>query len=262
MLFAKKKLYMKAIIKTSTLLLISFCIFNQSKAQPGAKQVEWGFMISGFVYQGDLTPSALGSYPTMKGGIDLFMSKEVMPRISLRTNLAIGSLKGDDAKYSSPSWRVERALLFTTPVVEISELVVVNILTNSRFKPYVNGGLGLSLVRINRDWSKFNTNYFSNQQKTMDGLAEDIAHSVPKRLIVLPAGIGASYALNEKISLIAESVFRFTFTDYLDGFSKVANPERKDYYFTHSLGITYHPGGNYNSGSKFKSKSGLDCPKF
>src|SRR5262245_18310091 len=151
---------MKAIIKTSTLLLICLCILMQTRAQSGAKNIEWGFMFSDFVYQGDLTPSALGSYRTLTVGISLFMSKEVMPRISLRTNLAIGSLKGDDAKYPSPSWRLERALLFTTPVVEISELAVIDILTNSRFKPYVNGGIGLSLVKINRDWSRFNAIYF------------------------------------------------------------------------------------------------------
>jgi hypothetical protein len=249
---------MKAIVKTSTLLLISFCILFKSKAQFDVNKFEWGIMISGFVYQGDLTPSQIGSYKTLKPGINLFMSKELMPRISLRTNLAIGSLKGDDAKYSSPSWRLERALKFTTPVIEISELAVVDILTKGRFIPYVNGGVGLTLLNINRDWSQFNTTFFSTQPKTMAGLAEDIEHSVPKRIIVLPAGIGAKFALNESISLIAETVYRITFTDYLDGFSKVANPEKKDYYFTHSIGIAY----NTSSDKRGNSKNHLGCPKF
>jgi len=249
---------MKAIFKTITILLFCSGIFLQSKAQFDFSKFEWGFMVSGFVYQGDLTPSQVGSYRTLRPGINLFMSKELMPRIALRTNLAIGALKGDDAKYSSPSWRLERALVFTTPVVEISELAVVNILPNSRLMPYVNGGVGLSLLRINRDWSQFNSTFFSNDPKAVAGLAEDIQHSVPKRIIVLPAGIGLKYALNENLSLIAESVYRITFTDYLDGFSKVANPEKKDYYFTHSLGITYHSG---NYGTK-GSKSRIDCPQF
>jgi opacity protein-like surface antigen len=249
---------MKAIIKTSILLLSSSFVFIQSKAQYDFNKFEWGVMISGFVYQGDLTPSQIGSYKTLKPGITLFMSKELMTRISLRTNLAIGSLKGDDAKYSSPSWRLERALKFTTPVIEISELVQVDILTKGRFIPYVNGGVGLTLLKIDRDWSQFNTTFFSNQPKTMAGLDEDIQHSVPKRIIVLPAGIGAKYALDETISLIAETSYRVTFTDYLDGFSKVANPDKKDYYFTHSIGIAF----NTSSDKHGSSKNRLGCPQF
>lgn len=249
---------MKAIINTSVLLLTTSLVFIQSKAQFDFNKFEWGIMISGFVYQGDLTPSQIGSYKTLKPGINLFISKEVMPRISLRTNLAIGSLKGDDAKYSSPSWRLERALKFTTPVIEISELAVIDILTKGRFIPYVNGGVGLTLLKIDRDWSQFNSTFFSNQTKTMEGLAEDIQHSVPKRIVVLPAGIGAKYALNENISLIAETSYRITFTDYLDGFSKVANPDKKDYYFTHSIGVAF----NTSSDKKGSSRNRLGCPQF
>lgn len=244
---------MKELLKTIT-LFVGCCLFIRLNAQINSK-LEWGILPSLFIYQGDLTPSKVGSYRTMKPGITVFVSKEIFNRISLRTNLAIGALKGDDAKYSHPAWREERALIFKTPLIEISELAVVDLLKNTKLQPYVFGGIGLSLLKINRDWSRFNTQFFSNQPKTMAGLAADIQETVPKRIIVLPAGIGAKFPLTEKISLAAETSYRMTFTDYLDGFSEVANPSKKDYYFTHSLGITCQFGAA-------SGKQRLDCPKF
>jgi hypothetical protein len=243
---------MKTILKTSA-LFVGCCLFLKLNAQNQSK-LEWGILPSLFIYQGDLTPSRAGSYKTMKPGISFFVSKSILNRVSLRTNLAIGSLKGDDAKYSYPDWRKERALIFKTPLVEISELAVVDLLTNTRLQPYVFGGIGLTLLKINRDWSRFNSQFFSNDVKALAGLAEDIQQSLPKRIIVLPAGIGATYPLSEKISLAAETSYRLTFTDYLDGFSEVANPNKKDYYFTHSVGITYQFG--------VSSRDKLGCPKF
>jgi hypothetical protein len=245
---------MKTIFKTIA-LFFSCCLFIKLNAQT-KPSLEFGILPSLFIYQGDLTPSKVGSYRTMKPGLVLFANLGIWERVSLRTNLAIGALKGDDAKYSSPDWRPERALLFTTPLVEISELAVVNILKNTRWRPYVFGGVGLSLLKITRDWSRFNSQYFSNDVKATAGLATDIQRSAPKRIIVLPAGIGAKYPLSEKISVVGETSYRVTFTDYLDGFSEVANPDKKDYYFTHSLGITYQFGGAVSGKSK------LDCPKF
>src|SRR5512138_1051393 len=108
---------MKTILQTSTLFLIGCSLFINVNAQRGSS-LEWGILPSLFIYQGDLTPSHVGSYKTMKPGITLFVSKPIWDRIALRTNLSIGSLKGDDAKYSQPAWRQERALNFTTPLVE------------------------------------------------------------------------------------------------------------------------------------------------
>ena len=245
---------MKTIFKTSTLFIIGCSLFVKLYAQSGSR-LEWGILPSLFIYQGDLTPSHIGSYKTMKPGITVFVSKQVWERVSLRTNLAIGSLKGDDAKWNNPAWRQERALTFKTPLIEISELAVVNLLSNTRLQPYVFGGIGLSLLKINRDWSRFNSVFFSNDSKALAGLAEDIQQSPPKRIIVLPAGVGAEYSLSEKMSLVAETSYRITFTDYLDGFSEVANPDKKDYYFSHSIGLSYQFGGT-------TAKGRLDCPKF
>lgn len=100
-------------------------------AQLNLSNWQIGFNAGDFVYQGDLTPSRFGSYRTLKPGLGLYISRILSPSFILRTNLALGKLKGDDAKYDKPAWRQERNFNFTSPVAEISELLVWNILRNN-----------------------------------------------------------------------------------------------------------------------------------
>jgi hypothetical protein len=237
---------MKAFIKSATLIILFTADSSRAKAQFDLTGYEVGIAGSVYVYQGDLTPSRLGSYKTLKPGIQIFLNKIMTPMFSLRTNLSIGKLKGDDSKYEVPEYRQQRNFNFKTPVFEISELVVVDVLKNnltrqsSGLSPYVFAGVGLSFLKITRDWSRFNAEYFSSEANTIQGLADDAQHSLPKTIPVLPLGIGIRYSLSKRISVNAETSYRLTFTDYLDGFSQAADPSRKDSYQTHTVGIVYH----------------------
>lgn len=236
---------MKAFIKSTPFIILFAADSSVVKAQLDLSGYEIGVAVSGFVYQGDLTPSRLGSYKTLKPGVQIFLSKIISPMFSLRTNLSIGKLKGDDAKYAVPEYRQQRNFNFNTPVFEISELLVAEVLENnstrqrSRLSPYLFAGVGLSFSNIKRDWSRFNAEYFSTETSTIQGLADDAQHSLPKTIPVLPLGIGIRYSLSKSISLSAESSYRFTFTDYLDGFSQAVDPSRRDSYQTYSVGIIY-----------------------
>ena len=244
---------MKAFIKSTPLIILFAADSNTVKAQLDLTGYEIGIAGSGYVYQGDLTPSRLGSYRTLKPGVQIFLSKIITPMFSLRTNLSIGKLKGDDAKYTVPGYRQQRNFNFDTPVFEISELLVADVLKNnfarqsSRLSPYVFAGVGLTFLKIKRDWSRFNAEYFSSEASTIQGLADDAQHSLPKTIPVVPLGIGIRYSLSKRISLNAESSYRFAFTDYLDGFSQSADPSRKDSYQTHSVGIIYQFQKNNSS---------------
>ena len=236
---------MKAFIKSTSFIILFATDASTVKAQLDLTGYEIGISSSAFVYQGDLTPSRLGSYSTLKPGVQIFLSKIINPMFSLRTNLSIGKLKGDDAKYAVPEYRQQRNFNFKTPVFEISELLVADVLKNnfaqqsSRLSPYVFAGVGLSFLKIKRDWSRFNAEYFSTEASTIQGLADDAQHSLPKTIPVFPLGIGIRFSLSKRISLNAESSYRLTFSDYLDGFSQAADPSRKDSYQTHSVGIIY-----------------------
>jgi hypothetical protein len=209
-----------------------------------------------FVYQGDLTPSDVGSYKTIKPAFGFYVSRVLNPSLLIRTNVAIGKLYGNDSLYDSPKWRQQRNYNFTTPLTEISELLVWNMAGNNsnelgqRFSPYMFGGLGVSLLNINRDYSKFNDHYFASATNILNGLKADINHTPPRAALVIPIGLGMEYYLTPKLSLTAETTFRYTFTDYLDGFSLGANPDKKDFYHSHTIGLLYRFG---------KSKL-LGCP--
>ena len=118
------------------------------------------------------------------------------------------------------------------------------------FSPYLFGGLGVTFLNIKRDLSAYNAEFFADQPHVQEGLNADLATSLPKAIPVFPLGLGIRYSLSSKISLLAESAYRFTTTDYLDGFSKAANAARKDQFGSFSLGVIY----------KFSGRSAMDCP--
>jgi hypothetical protein len=240
------------------LFCLCFGVSLFAACQPNFSKFELGVNAGVFVYQGDLTPSQLGSYKTLKPEINFFVNRILNAVFSLRTNLALGGLKGDDAKYSSPEYRQQRNLNFKSPVFEISELLVADIFKNNLpgrspgVSPYLFAGLGFSLLNIRRDWSRFNAEYFIFEAGTLSGLAADKQHPLPTLIPVLPMGMGIRYPISSRISINVETSYRFTFSDYLDGFSKAANDTRRDSYMSHRVGLIYH----------FKNDSWLKCPAF
>lgn len=227
-----------------------------SKAQTNLSKWQVGVNGGIFIYQGDLTPSALGSYKTLQPVLGGYVSRTLNPSLLLRTNIALGKLSGNDAKYNAPEYRQHRNYNFTTPVTEISELLVWNMKNNNsnelgqRFSPYAFVGLGVSFLNIKRDYSQFDDHYFSTSTNIISGLNADINTNPPRSTLVIPMGLGMEFYLTPNISLTAEANFRYAPTDYLDGFSFGANPDSKDFYYSNTVGLLYRFGKGNN----------LDCP--
>jgi hypothetical protein len=235
---------------------IIYCMTGTAYAQPNLAKWQVGANAGIFIYQGDLTPSPFGSYRTLSPGFGVYISRVLSSSFLLRANLARASLKGSDGAYASPWWRKERNFVFSTPVTELTGQLVWNIFRNTggeadkKFSPYVYAGAGVSMLRVRRDYSGMNPTVFDDGSEVVAGLAVDMATPTPRVLPVIPVGAGVEYSLTPHISLTAEAAFRFTFTDYLDGFSRSANPKKKDYYHSHTIGLVY----------KFGSKKEYDCP--
>lgn len=223
---------------------------GESFGQADLSRYEIGLTAGAFVYQGDLTPSAPGSYRTLRPVVNLFVNRTMSPSLSLRTSLFYGGLHGNDAAYHLPAWRQQRNLNFHATALELSELIVWNVANKDRkLTPYVFAGAGLSFLKIRRDWSRFNGEFFSSEDLA-SRLALDIAHKTPKTIPVVPIGAGFRYTVTPKISVIGETSYRLTRTDYLDGFSKAGNPDLYDHYQSHTVGVQY----------AFGKRSTLDCP--
>jgi opacity protein-like surface antigen len=239
------------------LIIVALMHITAATAQSisNVPRFEIGASLAAFVYQGDLTPSVSGSTRTMRPGINLYGSKIVSAAFLLRTNLAIAGLKGNDALYDEPEFRKHRAFKFKSPLFELSELLVWNPLGtnyNDRgFSPYLFGGLGLAFLHVKRDWSNFDAAYFGEASSLPALIAEDAAHKTPRITPVIPVGFGLRYAVSPRIAINAEGSYRFTRNDYIDGFSKAANPELADNYHSVSVGAVYRIG----------KKNTLDCPR-
>jgi Domain of unknown function (DUF6089) len=239
------------------LFLLSVNVYY-AQAQIDLSKYEVGLSGGVLVYQGDLTPQQLGSYKTMKPQFALHVYRILSPAFAVRLNINRGKLYGNDSLYSSPEWRKQRNFNFSTPVTEISAQAVWSFLEqrSPRFSPYIFAGAGFTFVKINRDWSSINNTVFGEGSEVQAGLAEDAARSLPRVIPVVPVGAGVRYALNNRFSLIGETSYRLSFTDYLDGFSKSANPGKNDHYLSHSIGIIY------SFAKKDKSLSAVGCPKW
>jgi hypothetical protein len=242
---------MNALLKKGIgIALLFFCANSKTDAQIDLSKLEIGLTAGAFIYQGDLTPSPVGSYRTWRPAVNFFVNRNLSSSFSLRTSLFYGGLRGDDAVYDNPAWRKQRAFNFNGSALELSELLIWNAWSTERkFTPYVFGGVGLSFLNIKRDYSNFNGEFFSTEDLS-SRLAEDISHNPPKLIPIVPVGIGVQYSLRKNISLIGETAYRLTRTDYLDGFSKAGNPDLYDHYQSHTVGVLY----------KFGKKNNLNCP--
>jgi hypothetical protein len=253
-------------IKTITMKTLrafsAFCWFllpftfakSQSSLIP---KYEVGIHAGVFVYQGDLTPNQLGAFNTMKPGFGISGTRNLSRSLALRLQLMRGRLKGDDGKYKVPAWRQQRNFNFKTPVTELSGQVLWHLTGLNpneagiiNFSPYIFAGVGISLLKIKRDWSRFNTSHFAAQTSVLNGLAADINRAVPKTILVVPVGAGVRYGISEKLSFTLEASYRLTGADYLDGFSQAANPDRNDHYHSLTVGLIY----------SFGKRNRFDCP--
>ncbi len=246
---------MKAIRKTSAIVLLSLFFINKSSAQ-FYKDMSVGLNGGIYVYQGDLTPERFGSSTTIQPGFSIFAKKPINHFLAARVHISIARLKGDDSRYGKPEYRQHRNFYFSTPVKEFSAQLVWNIFgknyEDKGIMPYIFSGVGVTHVSIKKDYSRLDTVYYNKISSPIyDNLDIDNAMGTPDVLLSVPVGIGAELPISNRLSINVETSYRFIFTDYLDGFSQAAGPKYKDHYHSTSAGIIY----------KFGNKDkGVACP--
>ncbi|MBM3416242.1 MAG: porin family protein [Bacteroidetes bacterium] len=240
--------------KVSCLFLLFMIAAFSCVSQSNSSKFEAGAGFAAFVYQGDLTPDRFGSFVTTRPGVYLTAAKILGPAFMIRVNISFGSLRGDETKYDNPEYRKFRALKFRTPVAELSPQLVWHPLIKNNstigISPYLFGGAALAWFNVNRDYSGFDADYFGDATDIPERIQQDEEQRLPAFRIVMLAGAGMRYNLSERLAVHAELTYRFPFTDYLDGFSKAANPGQKDHYHSVSAGAVYRTG----------KKSSVACP--
>ncbi|RYG05064.1 MAG: porin family protein [Chitinophagaceae bacterium] len=229
-----------------TLLITSL----QASAQRDWSKYELGVNLGTYIYSGDLTPTSTAGFKTPGPSLGLTLSRQLRPSLALRGELNFGQLNGDDSRFDEPEWRKQRNFAFKTRISEATlNLVWSPVMITSNLRPYIFGGAGLALISVRRDYSNFNPEFFTGEN-IQGRLAEDISTKIPRVIPVIPVGIGLRYHLGERLSVNAEAAYRHTTTDYLDGYSKSANPGVGDRYFKYSVGLIY----------SFRGNKQWDCP--
>ena len=243
-----KKTAMK-ILSTLILLIIAIasCIFSPVLGQTSTGKYEFGAQAGVFAYQGDLSPSPIGSYKTLRPAIGISAARRLGDRYSIRLGLNLGRIAGDEGKYKTPAWRQERNLRFSTPVTELAGHFIWKPFGDAArvgaWTPYAALGGGLALLRIRPDASGVNGIFASSETGSIAAqLAADMARPKPRIMPSLQMGAGIRYQFRPQWALQAETSYRYLPTDYLDGFSKAVNPDTRDQYMTHAVGVIFCSG--------------------
>jgi opacity protein-like surface antigen len=207
---------------------------------------ELGLHAGTLVYQGDLATDRFGFLHTLKPAIGVSISRKLGPYFSLRGNLLLGKLVVDETKQSKPAYHQTRRFQFRAPITELSAMLLWNIPGEDAHKLtyYLMGGAGLTFTKVRRDWSRMDTTNWDVRSAFAVGLAADTVHFTPRIVPVLPLGAGLRYQINPSWSVNAETVYRFTPSDYLDGFSQSVNAKTKDRYYGISIGVSYRLGAD------------------
>jgi Domain of unknown function (DUF6089) len=247
-------MYIKRSVAFAACLFITITTaFSQETFKP---TYEVGIAAGTFIYQGDLTPSYLGSYKVLQPNITIYGSRSISPTLAVRVNIASGKMSANEGDYNTPSWRQQRNFSFSTSLTEVSGLLIWNPfrknedMINSKFQIYAMAGAGIAFLDGSRNWHNMTTAYVDQNPAVLTALGYDTVHSMNKPIVVLPIGAGIKYALGNNFSIFGEALYRITFSDYIDGFSYAANPKNKDAYYSLSVGISY----TFN-------RSRVSCPK-
>lgn len=188
--------------------MLSFCAQAQKEID---RHLEYGFMLGGTNYSGDLIPRY--SFRTMGPAGAIFYRHNYPNEVSvLRLNLMMGQLSASEDLIDEPL-RQNRQLSFNSGIIELSALYEYDFFNFRDLKdiyytsPYLFGGAGLGI--------------------TFEGKAH----------LVIPFGVGIKFNIAKKLNLGLEFGARKTFTDSIDQIDEddatlLSSYKNDWYYFT------------------------------
>lgn len=207
------------------LAVLAFCIPMALLAQDGIVQEgEFGIGVGAAHYFGDLNTRAKLNRPKPAAGI--FFRKNFGNYIALRVSGNYARLGYSDTYNTHNEFMHRRNLSFNTNVWELGLQGDFNFFRfmpgspDFRFTPYITFGVSA----FNYDpFAYLNGEKYFLRPLGTEGQGDT---SYPDRkpyssmALAIPFGVGVKYALNERMNIGFEVVYRFTNTDYLDDVSK------------------------------------------
>lgn len=218
-----------------TLVLATLSINSQAQLKKG---IEYSSFFDTYYWRGPVSITGglgLGAYSgdicsglacaKLKPHYSIGVAYKVWPRVFVGAELSLFKLAATD---KAP----QRGFDFVTKSKELAiygdfylrEDIVKRhsdlIKSHKLFKPYISAGLSIM--------------HFS-----VDTKANEISGA--KNAFMIPIGGGAFFDITHRIGVKVEGIYHLGFTDYLDGVSKLANPEVRDGYGTLRVKLVYTP---------------------
>ncbi len=204
---------------------------------------EVGLTIHGALYRGDLSNQGV-SEEDITYGIGLSGRYYFTPVLATRGNFIITSFKGDDS--GSGGAYSGRGFSFNTSLVELTGMIEVEPFGQERavrsgmkffrgFSPYFGGGVGLAFTTPRPVFPQ------GVSIGAFDPIEQDVRAGYSKVHFVFPMHVGFKAILDREWLMAFELGPRTSFTDYFDGISKSANPEKNDWYWLGGISIIYKP---------------------
>lgn len=230
------------IFRLSNILLLlsaaqSMIAQSDSKYLPAS---ELGISTGIYIYQGDLTPHHIGSLKTVQPGLQISAGKYISNTIFLRAGITTAFLKGNDHLYGSEQeYRYYRNYFFKSTIAELHTMALAYIFNNKfyeqKLKPYTAAGAGI--VYSHRKSNSAATDFLYFPLSDLPArLIKDAQKNNAVFLFSIFSSAGMRYDLNDVIALSIETIYRFGFTDYIDGFSIAAGNKKNDQYYSINIG--------------------------
>ena len=245
--------------KINSLLFLLIVVFPTIIS---AQKLSFGLFAGISIYHGDVSERfSVAGMAAYRPSVGVFADYQLGDNFSLRASFLKGQISGDERIYNNKPWRKQRGFSFTSPITETAALLEWAFLrrkvgkyaraTGQSVSLYFIAGVGYAHTQPNVDFNEPNPFF---EDVNIDKLAQ-----YSRNHLVVPMGLGLKWQISHHKSLRVEAANRTTFTDYLDGISKTAQPKYRDWYLVpmvlFSQGLTW---GNKRGGSH----ASISCPKF
>lgn len=208
-----------------------FILFIASKGHAQG-HVEIGAFLGASGYLGDLNKSDWISKES-KPAFGVLARYNLTDFIALRLSFLHGQLSGRDSHYADRTFRNFSTIAPITEVTLQAEwhfwpLLQPRLPRNFEptFSPFLFLGIGLAHTSPKPDLD----NMIILKPEFVQGAALDKNATFSSYHAVIPFGAGMKYRPHPQWTFTLEAAFRLTFSDYLDGISHAANPNKPDRY--------------------------------
>lgn len=211
-------------MKNYTTFLLFALLSSSALAQSG---IELGLIGSSSFYQGDVTESHFWEFKETSIGAGLFARFPINDTWNMRAGLSYIRIAGTDLDDAD---RDRRAFAFHNNMVEFSlvgefePMGSDRIAGNMPVSPYLVFGGGLLYTNPEVDFSRFTGDLLTRN------VIRDRDTPYSKLRVIIPIGLGVKVPMGDSWLVGLEAAVRYPFTDYLDGISYSANPEKNDWY--------------------------------